>query len=101
MEEQFKKVRKWAARRARLEIFNQMNEASKERFRKKDILTYSRGNKAPSSPPPPAKIVSLPPPPLVHDSPLQPAPSNEDLHLNINVPNMIGKMNMEVSVVEM
>jgi hypothetical protein len=45
--------------------------------------------------------VPPPPPPPVHDLLPQPAPTDEDLHLNIDVPGMIGKMNMLVPVVEM
>ena len=77
-----------------------MDEASKERLRKKEILTYSRRNKASASLPPAAKIVPPPPPP-VRDLPPQLPSASEDLHLNIDVPNMIGKMNMVVPVVEM
>jgi hypothetical protein len=64
-------------------------------------LTYSRRNKVPSSPSPTTKEVPPPPPPPVHDLLPQPVPTNEDLHLNIDVPSMIGKMNMVVPMVEM
>jgi hypothetical protein len=53
--ELLEEVRKRAARRARLEILNQMDEALKERLRKKEILTYSRRNKVPASPSPAKK----------------------------------------------
>jgi hypothetical protein len=78
-----------------------MDEASKERLRKKEILTYSRRNKAPMAPPPASKIVPPPPPPLVHDFLPQPTPTIEDLHLNIDVTNMMGNMNMVVPLAEM
>jgi hypothetical protein len=47
------------------------------------------------------KEVPLPPPPLVHDLLPQPVPTNEDFSLNIDVPSVIGNMNMVVPMVEM
>jgi hypothetical protein len=55
----------------------------------------------PVPPPPTKKEVPPPPPLLVHDLLPQPTPTNKDLRLNIDVPSMIGKMNMSVPVVEM
>jgi hypothetical protein len=100
-EEQLEEVRKRAARQARLEILNQMDEASKERLRREYILAYSRKDKIVVAPPPTPKIVPPPPPPPVHDLPPQPTPTIEDFQLNIDVTNMMGKMNMVVPLTEM
>jgi len=81
-----------------LEILNQLDKPLKERLRKQEIFTYYRINKVPYSPSPTTKEV---PPPPVHDMPPQPMPTNEDLHLNIDVPSMIGNMNMVAPMVEM
>jgi hypothetical protein len=81
-----------------LEILNQLGKPLKERLRKQEIFTYYRINKVPSSPSPTTKEVHPPP---VHDMPPQPMPTNEDLHLNIDVPSMIGNMNMVAPMVEM
>ena len=50
--------------------------------------------------PPPQATKEVPPPP-VHDLLPRLAPSNEELHLNIDVSDMMGKMNMSVPVIEM
>jgi len=84
-----------------LEILSQLDEPLKERLRKKEILKSSRRNKVPSSPSPATKKVPPPPPPPFHDLLPQPKPTNKDLPLNINVPSMVGKIDMVVLVVEM
>jgi hypothetical protein len=84
-----------------MEVLNQMDEDLKDKLRKKEILTYSRRKKVQAPPPPTTKEVHPPPPPPVHDLLPQPAPSDEELHLNIDVSPMMGKMNMSVPMVEM
>jgi hypothetical protein len=46
------------------------------------------------------KVVPPPPPP-VHDLLPKPTQVDEEIQLNIDVPTMIGKMNMLVPMVEM
>jgi hypothetical protein len=54
------------------------------------------------TPPPPLASKEVPPaPPPIHDLLPQPTPSNEELPLSIDVPSMMGKMNMPVPMVEM
>jgi hypothetical protein len=98
IEEQLEDIKKWAARRAQLEILSQMDEGLEEKLRKKEIFTYSRINKV--LVPPPLAMKELPPPPI-HDLLPYPAPTNEYLFLNIDVPGMIGKINMPVPMVNM
>jgi hypothetical protein len=100
-EEQLEEVREQVAWQAQLEILSQMDEPLKERLRKKDMLTYSRTNKFPSSLSLTTKVVPPPPTPPFHDLLPQPIPTNEDHVLNIDVPNMIGKMNIMVLMVNM
>jgi hypothetical protein len=78
-----------------------MDGPLKEKLSKRDILTYFRRNKVLAPPPLATKEFHPPPPPLVHDLPLQPILENEDLYLNIDIPSMIGKMNMVVPMFEM
>jgi hypothetical protein len=78
-----------------------MDEYLKDKLNKKEILTYSRRNKVQVPPPPSTKEVPPPPPPLVHDLLPHPAPANEELCLNTDVPSMMGNMNMSIPVVEM
>jgi hypothetical protein len=47
------------------------------------------------------KDVPPPPPPLVHDLLPHPAPRDEDIFLNINIPVMFLKMNISIHVVVM
>ena len=51
--------------------------------------------------PQPVKEVSLPPPLLMRTLLPKPVPANEQIQLNIDVPTMMGKMNMSVPIVEM
>jgi hypothetical protein len=83
-----------------LDILNQTDEASKERLRREQILAYSREGKMLVEPPLSPKIVPPPPPQPVHDLPLQLEPTIEDFHLNIDVTNMMEKMNMVVPLTE-
>jgi hypothetical protein len=53
------------------------------------------------APPQPAEKVVPPPPPPVRDLLPRPTQEDEEIQLNIDVPTMIGKMNMSVPVVEM
>jgi hypothetical protein len=89
-----------------------MDEDMKYKLRKNEIMTYLRRNKVlvppPQAtkkgvPPPPlaSKEISPPPPPSVHDFLPPPVPSIEELHLNIDVPDMMGNMNMSIPMVEM
>jgi hypothetical protein len=99
-----------------------MEEYLKDNLRKKEILTYTRRNKVsgpspqaakndvpqtnPSKkgiPPPPLATMEVPqpPPPPVHEFLPQPALINEEIRMTIDVPGMMGKMNMSVHMVDM
>jgi hypothetical protein len=64
-------------------------------------LTYSRRNKVTVPPPRETQEVPQPPPPIVSDLLPNPTPMDEDLHLNIDVPSMIGNMNISINFVDM
>jgi hypothetical protein len=104
-------------------VLNQLTEDQRKELKKREILTYARRNKihfpppqtsvhpppekqAPSqprkeAPSQPTEKVIPPPPPLVHDLLPKPTQVDEEIQLNIDIPTMIGKMNMSVPMVEM
>jgi hypothetical protein len=73
-----------------LEISNKMDERLKEKLRKEYIDILEKKQSAP-----PLATKEVPPLPVL-DLLLQPLPTNEDLHLNIDVPSMVGNINMVV-----
>jgi hypothetical protein len=78
-----------------------LDEASKERLRRREFLTYSRRNKAPKTSVRVANTVPPPPPPLVEALLPQPVQKKEDIELSVDFQSMVGKMNMVVPMVEM
>ena len=81
-------------------------------------MTYTRRNKVPLLPPqnlerqapsqprkeaPSQPIMKVTPslPPPIHDFLLKPTWIDEEIQLNIDIPPMVGNMNMSVSMVEM
>jgi hypothetical protein len=86
--EQLEEVRKRGSRKGRLRALNQLDENTKNKLRKKEILTYARRNRASAPVPPPqakedppqlVKEVPLPPPPSMHNLLPKPVPTNEEI----------------------
>jgi hypothetical protein len=97
-----------------------MTEDQRKELKKRGILTYAIRNKihvytsiysqpekqAPSQPLKEApsqstgKVVQPLPPPI-HDLLLKPTYTDEEIQLNIDIPPMVGNMNMSVPMVEM
>jgi len=72
---------------------------------RREILTYRRKNAStpssqPNTPLPSVEKLAPPPPPLVCELLPKPTPT-DDIHLNIDVANMFGKLNMMVPVKDM
>jgi hypothetical protein len=100
--EQLEKSKQEAARKARLEVLNLMDEESREKLRKREYLTYSRRKKAPeTSPSDPKPPQTRPPLPLDTSPPPQPTlPKNDDIDLNIDMASILAKVNVPVPLTE-
>jgi len=112
--------RKRGAREGRNKVLNKLTEDQRKELKKRETMTCARRNITHVSLPqalvhPPQKkqdpsqpIKEAPPkltekvsPPLVRDLLLRPKHEYKEIELNIDVPTMIGKMNMLFLVLEM
>jgi hypothetical protein len=102
-QEQINEARRREEREGRLWALNKLTDDMKKELKRREILTYTRRNKAssppsyPNTPLPSAEKVYPPPPPLVCEFLHKPTPT-DGIQLNIYVATMFGKMNIRVLV---
>jgi hypothetical protein len=105
-QEQINEARRIGEREGRLQALNKfLTDDQKKELSRREIMTYTRRNKASASPsqtdtplPSPEKVAPPPPPPICELLP-KPTPIN-DIQLKIDVASMFGKLNMTVPVTE-
>jgi hypothetical protein len=85
-----------------MEILNQMDEESRERLRKKEIQVYTRKKNAPETLPSDPRLPrGRPPLPSSDSPPPQPIlPKSNDIDLNIDMANILAKVNIHVPLTE-
>jgi len=100
--EQHEEGIKEAAKRARMEVINNLYEESREKLKRRELQVYTRQKKVPQAPPTESKLPQhkLPPPPVSRLLPNPTLPKTNNIDLNFDLESVLAKIDITMPLKE-